>query len=96
MRSGEKGLERKEMRVQKGKTVHQFPAEKEIAMAKKWRKGWGGEISVPPGEQWLPEGESAETSDLSRKLCEAGAGHLTVVRSAGSSVTRWAVKPRRF
>jgi len=39
MRVGDKRLERKEMRVQKGTTVYKFPGVKEIAMAKKWRKG---------------------------------------------------------
>lgn len=37
MQEGDKGLERKEMRVQKKQKVDKFPAEKEIAMAKKWR-----------------------------------------------------------
>ena len=64
MRGGDKRLERKEMHVQKGKTVYKFPLKKHIAVAKKWRKGRESEISVPAGEPCLPKGERARTSSL--------------------------------
>ena len=49
MRERDKGLERKEMRVQTKHKVDKFPGEKEIAMAKKWRSSCKGKTSVPPG-----------------------------------------------
>jgi hypothetical protein len=64
MRGDDKRLERKEMHVQKGKTVYKFPLKKHIAVAKKWRKGTESEISVPAGEPCLPKGETARTSSL--------------------------------
>ena len=38
MRGGDKGLERKEMRIQKETKMGKLPGEKELATAKKWRR----------------------------------------------------------
>ena len=64
MREGDKGLERKEMRVQKETKVDKLPGEKELATAKKWRRSREYEINVPTGVPWLSGGERAKARDV--------------------------------
>jgi hypothetical protein len=52
------------MRVQRRTKADKFPAEKEIANGEEMAEVLGSEISVRLGDDRLPEGERAKTSDL--------------------------------
>lgn len=47
-----------------GTDLDKSRAEKEIAVAKKWRSGGKSRITVPPGLGWLLDGERAKTRDV--------------------------------